>query len=134
MLVLRLLSTTYRFLIISKYCNPPLEMEEIDKMVSKIYNSRGKIEPRNNAKRRIIYGEEIKTLSQKLKINGKVLGEDRSEKAFNELVDFVLNWNFEKYPKVTQKSLIEVSGKNKKTVEKYYRSILNTVKRLKDDS
>lgn len=115
----------------NKYCNPPLDMEEIDGMVSKIYNLRGKIEPINNAKRRIIYGEEIKTLAQKLKINGKVLGEARSIKVFNELVDFVLNWNYEKYPKITQKLLIGVSGKNKKTVEKYYRSVLNKIKNLK---
>jgi len=118
----------------NKYCNPPLDMAELEKMVAKIYNLRGKIEPRNNADRRIVYGDEIITFSQKLKINGKVLGEDRSKKTFNELLNFVLNWNHEKYPKITQKLLIEVSGKNKKTVEKYYRSVLNTVKRLKNDS
>ncbi|RXM39624.1 hypothetical protein BOQ62_10655 [Chryseobacterium sp. CH21] len=118
----------------SKSCNPPLEWEEIDEIATKIYNQRGNVEPRNNAKRRVIYSDEIKTLSEKQKINGRVLGNDRSEKTVKELIDCVMNWDYEKHPKITQKSLIEVSDKNKKTVEKYYRNVLNTAKRLKADS
>lgn len=71
-------------------------------------------------------------MSEKLKINGKILGNERSEKTFNELLNFVLNWDYEKHPKITQKKLKELTGKNKKTIEKYYRSVLNTVERLHD--
>lgn len=115
----------------TKCCNPPLEWEEIDEIATKVYNRRGNVEPRNNAKRRVVYSDEIKTLPEKQKINGKILGNERSEKTFKELVDCVMNWNYEKSLKITQKTLKEVSGKNKKTIEKYYRSVLNTVKRLK---
>lgn len=113
-------------------CRPPLEMEEIDEIATKVYNLRGKIEPNNKAKKRIIYSDNIKTLSEKLKINGKILGNERSEKTFNELLNFVLNWDYEKHPKITQKKLKELTGKNKKTIEKYYRSILNTIKGFKN--
>lgn len=117
----------------SKCCNPPLEWEEIDEIATKIYNRRGNVEPRNNAKRRVIYSDEIKTLSEKQKINGRVLGNERSEKTLKELIGYVMNWDYEKHPKITQKLLRDVSGKNKKTIEKYYRSVLNAVKRRKYD-
>jgi hypothetical protein len=114
----------------SKCCNPPLDMEEIDQIVIKIYNLRGSVKPRNNAKRRIVYEDKIKTIDEKRKINGRVLGNERSENTFNSLLDCVSNWDYEKYPKITQKTLRIVSGRCKNTVEKYYRSVLNTVKGL----
>lgn len=117
----------------SKCCNPPLEWEEIDEIATKVYNRRGNVEPRNNAKRRVVYGAEINTIDEKRKINGKILGNERSENTFKSLVDCVLSWDYEKYPKITQKTLRTVSGRCKNTIEKYYRSVLNTVRRLKVD-
>ncbi|KFF24447.1 hypothetical protein [Chryseobacterium vrystaatense] len=105
-------------------------MEEIDQIVTKIYNLRGSVKPRNNAKRRIVYEDKIKTIDEKRKINGRVLGNERSENTFNSLVDCVSNWDYTKYPKITQKTLRIVSGRCKNTVEKYYRCVLNTVKGL----
>lgn len=43
-------------------------------------------------------------------------------------------WNEEQYGKMTIKKITKISGKNKKTVQKYYRELKSRISLLKIDS
>ncbi|MDP9956853.1 Ca2+-binding EF-hand superfamily protein [Epilithonimonas hungarica] len=108
----------------SKYFTIPMEEDEVNTLTKSIYKKKGKISPLQNAQRRIIYSAEIRTLSEKRSINGKILGNDRIIQTREELSDIISSWNYDIYPKITQEKLQEVSGKNIKTIEKHYKYVV----------
>ena len=106
----------------ARYFHHPLPNKDVDIILKSSMKLRGKIEPKNNTKRRFIYNEDIfKTATQKRQYNSKILNYEQKEKTIDYLTNCLLNWDYEKFGKITGKKLILVSGKNKKTVESYYK-------------
>ncbi|MCW2462603.1 BT4734/BF3469 family protein [Elizabethkingia anophelis] len=111
----------------NKYCNPPINSEELRKISEGIYNRRKNIEPINNTELRFIF-KDGHTMSHKEKMGiiNRILAGEKSLKSFDQLVEILRNWDYQQFPKITQKNLKVVSGKNKKTIEKYYKRARDT--------
>lgn len=104
-----------------KRCFPPLEDEEIEKIVMQKMKL-SDIEPILNKERRVIFSPESElNRLEKITITNKVLGELKCEKSRNRIKQCIENWDFESLGKITQLKLIEVSGLCKNTIEKYYK-------------
>lgn len=104
----------------SSRCEEPLKLKELSIIIDKTFNSPN-LELINNWERRIIFNPNSSlSKSEKIKIRNALIGGLRSKKTFEELKAIVLNWNYAKQGKITQKKLAEVSGRNIKTIEKYY--------------
>lgn len=90
----------------------------------KVYRKLNDIEPIINAERRFIY-DKLKKLSptDKRRLNLKNINQDRKDKTISELLEVMKNWNFELDGKMTIKSLEKVTGKNKKTIQIYYKTL-----------
>lgn len=116
----------YANLFNDKKCFPLLSKKEISEIVNKKIALCGKIKPIENTPRKFFYGDAIKSDVRLIKsINGKVLGNNRSKSTQDELFEILKKWDFERFPKITQKNLRLVSEKNKKTIEKHYRTARN---------
>ncbi|GAA5100529.1 hypothetical protein GCM10023210_39150 [Chryseobacterium ginsengisoli] len=104
--------------------NPPLENNEVMETFEKVYRKLNDIEPIINAERRFIY-DKLKKLSptDKRRLNLKKINQDRKDKTISELLESMKNWNFELDGKMTIKSLEKVTGKNKKTIQIYYKAL-----------
>ena len=59
-------------------------------------------------------------IRQKRYENMKVLNQDRVNNTKKDIEDIIDSWDFGNLKKITQTKLISISGKNKKTIEKYY--------------
>lgn len=107
---------------------PPLENSEIEATVNKIYKNLNEIEPLLNAERRFIYDKSKNlTPTEKRRLNIKQVHKDRTSKTQSELLEVMKNWDFESNGKMTIKNLHKVSGKNRKTIQTYYRGLKNEI-------
>lgn len=113
-----------------KKCKPPLEEEEINSIIYRTMMKKD-IEPILNNERRFLFNPEFNlSRKDKQKIVGELNGKARSKKTLLNLYEVVKNWCVETDGKLTQKTLIKKSGRNKKTVEKYYRFFKDDVARI----
>lgn len=104
-------------------CNPPLEDKEVLQIITKTEKSKI-TESIYDVERRVIFNPDTKLdKSQRRKITNQISGKIRSKSTLNELQEIINNWDFEEYGKITQVKLAKVSGRNIKTVEKYYKSL-----------
>ena len=109
----------------SSVCKPPLEEKEVISIVGRIEKNKD-IKPILNFERRIIFNPKSGyNTKQKKSISNKLLGKLRSKKTLKELEFIVDKWDESSYGKLTQKRLQKISGKNIKTIEKYYRQLIN---------
>lgn len=104
-------------------CLEPLDQIEVNHIVNKIAKMEV-IEPFLNMPRRIVFNPK-KSLSrrQKLSIANKLIGRRRSSMTIQELKDIVCSWDYNEHGKITQVKLAKVSGRNIKTIEKYYKNL-----------
>lgn len=119
-------------IILLKYLNsindgkmsPPLHSSEVFQIFKKVYKQINNIEPIPNAQRRFIY-DKTKKLSptDKRKLNLKKINQDRKNRTVSELLGVVKNWDYSLNGKITIKKLCEVTGKNKKTIQTYYKGL-----------
>jgi hypothetical protein len=108
-----------------KYCKPPLKEKEVLKIFNNIMSVKDS-QPNLNKERRILFNPKIKlTKKEKMSIVNPLIGKKRREKTYEELKEFVKNWNYKEYGKITIDKLTEVSKKNKKTVAKNYKQLRN---------
>lgn len=108
-----------------KACEIPLPEKEVDRLVFNILSiEEDELQPILNAECRLVFNPESK-LSKSLRrtITNGVLGQIKSNRTINELQKVVKKWDSKANGKLTQKKLATVSGKNIKTVEKYYRRL-----------
>lgn len=91
----------------------------------KNYKLRGTLEPLENKSRRFYFEDPKMSASEKKRLANQVLANDRVEKTRQELLEFLENWDYEKYPKITQANLIKVSGRDRKTIQNHYRMVRN---------
>lgn len=110
--------------------SPPLKDNEINSIIDSIFRIEN-IELYPNAFRRFIYNPDYILSSKDKRCESmKVLNEDRVRNTKKNIEDFINLWDFKSLGKITQSKLIEVSGKNKKTVEKYYPQFKEKIKQL----
>jgi hypothetical protein len=100
--------------------SPPLMDSEINNIIDSVFRIEN-IELYPNTFRRFIYNPDY-NLSTKDKRgqNIKILNNDRKESTKKDIEYFIDSWDFRNIGKITQTKLIAISGKNKKTIEKYY--------------
>ena len=99
---------------------PPLSETEVNNIINSVFRIE-KIELYPNEFRRFIYNPDYDLSSTEKRVqNMKILNKDRVDKTKMEITFFIDNWNYEEFGKITQSKLIQVSKKNKKTIEKYY--------------
>lgn len=83
--------------------------------------------PKGNKKKRIYKRRyELKDPQETKRKRSEFIvasNKERSKKTFEELLSFVDNWNFYSLGKITQVKLIELSGKNRKTIHRHYPKI-----------
>lgn len=104
--------------------NPPLENNEVMETFEKVYRQLNVIEPIINAKRRFIY-DKAKKLSptDKRKLNLKKINQDRKCKTISEIRNIMQSWDYSLNGKITINKLCEATGKNKKTIQTYYKGL-----------
>lgn len=104
-------------------CNPPLEETKINKIIKGIL----KIDdptPIPNKERRIIFrpGCNLSLPEKRSRVN-RLTGALRSKKTCARLANEVYWWDYQEHGRLTQKKLAAVTGRNIKTIEKYYKDI-----------
>lgn len=106
-------------------CEEPLPDYEVDKIVWKIERT-DILQPLLNTPRRVVFNPEGNlSVKEKRAITNKITGSIRTSKTIKDLLRVVEKWDYETLGKLTQKKLAEQSGKNIKTVEKYYKDVKN---------
>lgn len=104
-----------------KRCMPSLGTREVEIIINKV-DKLVEPKPMLNIERRFIFNPDFKlTRKQKAQIMNPLLGKKRSENTIQKIKECLNDWDIVKYGKVTQKSLTEVLGMDKKTIQKYYR-------------
>lgn len=114
----------YLYSVNSGKMNPPLENNEVMETFEKVYRQLNVIEPIINAKRRFIY-DKAKKLSptDKRKLNLKKINQDRKDKTISEILNIMQGWDYSLNGKITINKLCEATGKNKKTIQTYYKGL-----------
>lgn len=103
-----------------RHCKPILDDSEAERIINKTLKIK-ELEPILNTKRRFIFNpERCLTHKEKMTLISPVMGKRRSDKTKTEIKKTLENWDIYKNGKVTQKSLQKTTGKNIKTIEKYY--------------
>ncbi|UTX46671.1 BT4734/BF3469 family protein [Chryseobacterium sp. MA9] len=114
----------YLYAINYSKMSPPLENSEVEITVAKIYQNLNQVKPIPNRKRRFIYDMFRNfTPSDKKRLNIKKIHQDRINKTKSELWDVMVDWDSNFYGKMTINKIAKASGKNKKTVQKYYNGL-----------
>lgn len=102
---------------------PPLKEKEFIIIFNNIMSVKDP-QPNLNKERRILFNPKIKlTHKEKMGILNPRTGKIRRGKTYEGLKEFVKNWNYEDYGKITIKKLTIVSKRNKKTVAEYYKQL-----------
>ncbi|MCT4003715.1 hypothetical protein HZQ19_18180 [Elizabethkingia anophelis] len=109
----------YLQIVNTKIMRPQLSSTEVNITFNKVYKKRKDIQPRLSTSRRFFYDDTL-TTTEKRKLNASQIGKDKVIKTTKELLEIMSTWDIEKYGKITIDKVTEVSGKNKKTVQKYY--------------
>lgn len=105
----------------NKRCSPKLGSYELDKIIDKV-DTMEDMPPETKSERRFIFNPDSHlTFEVKMKIIAPIMGERRSNKTIEEIRQCVEQWDVEIQGKLTQKTLQAFSGKNIKTIEKYYK-------------
>ncbi|PRQ81637.1 hypothetical protein CMT60_00665 [Elizabethkingia anophelis] len=114
----------------TKAMRPQLSSSEVNTTLNKVYKKRMDIQPMLNVSRRFIYDSSKNlTTTEKRQLNAIQMGKDKVDKTKRELLEVMKNWNIEKCGEMTINNIKKVTGKNKKTVQKYYTHL----KRLSKD-
>lgn len=104
----------------SKHCKPPLRDDEVNLIIKRTFDNENCIIVLNKQKRFLFDPKKKLTFKEIMKIINPILGKRQSNKTIEEIQETLNNWDVFKNGKLTQKSLQEVTGKNIKTIEKYY--------------
>lgn len=114
----------YLYSVNSGKMNPPLQDNEVMETFEKVYRQLDDIEPIINAERRFIYDKEKKlSPTDKRKLNLKKINQDRKDKTISEILHIMQGWDYSLNGKITINKLCEATGKNKKTIQTYYKGL-----------
>jgi hypothetical protein len=125
----------YLYSVNSGKMNPPLDNNEVMETFEKVYRQLNGIEPIINAERRFIYDKEKKlSPTDKRKLNLKKINQDRKDKTISEILNIMQGWDYSLNGKITIKKLCEATGKNRKTIQTYYKGLKTEISVKKYDS
>ncbi|MCT4138589.1 hypothetical protein HZP64_15110 [Elizabethkingia anophelis] len=125
------LTLKYLQTVNAKVMRPQLSSTEVNTTLNKVYKKRMDKQPILNASRRFIYDETRElTVTQKRSLNCIKMNKDRADKTKQELLEVMKNWDMIKYGKMTIDKIKKVTGKNKKTVQKYYSHLKRHLKEI----
>lgn len=125
------LTLKYLQTVNAKVMRPQLSSTEVNTTLNKVYKKRMDKQPILNASRRFIYDETRElTVTQKRSLNCIKMNKDRADKTKQELLEVMKNWDMIKYGKMTIDKIKKVTGKNKKTVQKYYTHLKRHLKEI----
>ncbi|WP_405608369.1 hypothetical protein [Polaribacter sp. Asnod1-A03] len=115
------------------HCKPTLKNDEITTIVKNVISAKS-VKLTLNSPRRFLFNPEAKlTFKQKMKIVNPLTGKVRTDKTISEIKEHIIFWDVIKNGKVTQRALTRVTGKNKKTIEKYYKLFKNEIKIINNE-
>lgn len=125
------LTLKYLQTVNAKVMRPQLSSTEVNTTLNKVYNKRKDIQPKLNASRRFIYDSSKNlTTTEKRQLNAIQMGKDKVDKTKQELLTVMKNWDIKQYGKMTIDKIKKVTGKNKKTVQKYYTDLKKYLKEM----
>ncbi|UII77151.1 hypothetical protein LV716_05010 [Flagellimonas sp. HMM57] len=108
---------------------PPLPDKTIAQAFERKYLERTRLNPILNARRRFLYNPlHNLTTKEKRRLNAKKIGQDKVTKTKQRLRSALSKWDYEKMGKITHKKLVQVTGMNLKTIQKYCSSVKNELK------
>lgn len=108
---------------------PPLPDKTIAQAFERKYLERTRLTPILNARRRFLYNPlHNLTTKEKRRLNAKKIGQDKVTKTKQRLRSALSKWDYEKMGKITHKKLVQVTGMNLKTIQKYCSSVKNELK------
>lgn len=108
----------------SSRVKPPLGAKEINHIINTKLKHRHLLTPILNAERRFLYNPEFNLdATEKRRLVIKEVNKGRVENSKNKIRDAIVNWNYDSFSKITIKNLVIVTKMNKKTIQKYYKSI-----------
>lgn len=114
-------------------CCPPLNQNEVRSIVKSVfrYKHDGSLKPLvKKKKRKIVFAKNTNlTAEQKFRIAASECNKLRSNVSKQRIYDSIEGWDFS-LGKITQKSVIEATGLNKKTVQKYWSEFKDYVAEL----
>lgn len=107
--------------------SPKLNEKDIVNTINSVFRIENfNVEP--NIFRRFIYNPDyVLTTKEKRQNNIKIIHSDNSKKTLQIINSKIDNWDFLKNGKITQKTLALESGKNIKTIEKYYKEFKDKI-------
>lgn len=121
---------------INKKMYPRLENEEIESIINNVIQRREEntLKLYYNEERKILFNPNVLiTGKEKMKIVNQVLGNVKSQLTKETIYIALENWDFEGYGAITQKKLVELSGKSIATVKRYWKEFKSYVKDLNND-
>lgn len=120
-----------------KACYPPVAENKIYTVVESIfkYKEEGSLQPITfNKKRKFVFDSSLKlSRKEKLEIMNQELGKKKMNESQSKINDILLDWNFEKLGKITQRAIYNNHPISKKTIEKYWSDFKEYISVLNND-
>lgn len=115
-----------------KHCKPPISKKEFLKIVESIMKTkREDLQLNYNESKRFLFNPDYDlTTKEKQSLVMIALNKEKVIKSFKDIETAVNNWDFIANGKITQKKITEITGKNIKTIKKYYPKFKSKIKQL----
>lgn len=104
----------------------PVDEEQLNRIVNSVisYHEQGSLKPHPQKKKgSIVFNDKVKnkySKEEKFAIVRDINCKNRIEKSKEKIKNIISKWDFEKFGKITQISIVKNHSISKKTVEKYY--------------
>ena len=121
---------------INKKMYPRLESNEIESIINSVLLKRedNSLKLFYNEERKILFNPNaLITGKEKMKIVNQVLGNIKSQLTKETIYIALENWDFESYGAITQKKIVELTGKSIATVKRYWKEFKSYTKDLNND-
>lgn len=121
---------------LNKKMFPSLSEKEIDTIINKIIQKReeGSLQLFLNEERLILFNPSIQiTIKEKMQLVNEIMGK-RKVQLTKEIIYLALeNWNFDQNGKITQKKVVQLTGKCITTIKRYWKEFKHFVKELNNN-
>lgn len=116
----------------TKHCKPKISQKELRKIVESIMKTKREdlVLTLNETKRFFFNPDYDLTTKEKQSVVMTALNKDKGRKSVESIEAAIQDWDFVSQGKITQKNLAVVTGKNIKTIKKYYPIFKQEIKRL----
>jgi hypothetical protein len=122
--------------IINNKMYPKLDKNEVKTIINNVVkmHTDGRLKTYFNSDRKVLFNPAHKlTFNEKMLIVNKEIGALRVNESKNRIYNAIETWDFDKYKKITQKKVVEVSGVSIATVRRYWSDFKDFVKELNEN-